>query len=87
MAKLTHEQATKLVEQASQESLQNRGYRFGQALWNLLPDETTKNVLGTTRDFFYWKDNAKVIETFYEYFVDHTLDMDGNLVPQFNKEF
>ena len=87
MTKLSYTQAAKLVEQASQESLQNRGYRFGQALWNLLPDETTKNVLGTTRDFFYWKDNAKVIETFYEYFVDHTLDMDGNLVPQFNKEF
>ena len=87
MTKLTYAQAVELVEQASQESLQNRGYRFGQALWNLLPDETTKNALGTTRDFFYWADNAKVIEVFYEYFVDHTLDMDGNLVPQFNKEF
>lgn len=70
MTKLTYAQAVKLVEQASQESLQNRDYRFGQALWNLLPAETTKDFLGTTRDFFYWKDIEKVIETFYEHFVD-----------------
>ena len=76
MTKLTYAQAVKLVEQASQESLQNRNYRFGQALWNLLPDETTKNALGTTRDFFYWTDNAKVIETFYEYFVDNEILFD-----------
>ena len=70
MTKLTYAQAGKLVEQASQESLQNRDYRFGQALWNMLPAEMTEDILGTTRDFFYWKDNAKVIETFYEFFVD-----------------
>ena len=76
MTKLTYAQNTKLVEQASQESLQNRDYRFGQALWNLLPAEMTKEFLGTTRDFFYWKDNAKVIETFYEYFVDNEILFD-----------
>ena len=76
MTKLTYAQAVKLVEQASQESLQNRDYRFGQALWNLLPAEMTKDFLGTTRDFFYWKDNTKVIETFYEYFVDNEILLD-----------
>ena len=76
MTKLTYAQAVKLIEQATQESLQNRGYRFGQALWNLLPDETAKNVLGTTRDFFYWTDNAKVIETFYAHFVDDEILFD-----------
>ena len=76
MTKLTYAQATKLVEQASQESLQNRDYRFGQALWNLLPAEMTKEFLGTTKDFFYWKDNAKVIETFYEFFVDNEILFD-----------
>ena len=76
MTKLTYAQATKLVEQASQESLQNRNYRFGQALWNLLPAEMTKEFLGTTKDFFYWKDNAKVIETFYEFFVDNEILFD-----------
>ena len=76
MTKLTYAQAAKLVEQASQESLQNRDYRFGQALWNILPVETTKEFLGTTKDFFYWKDNAKVIETFYEFFVDNEILFD-----------
>ena len=76
MSKLTHAQAAELVEQASQESLQNRDYRFGQALWNLLPAEITKEFLGTTKDFFYWKDNAKVIETFYEFFVDNEILFD-----------
>ena len=76
MTKLTYAQATKLVEQASQESLQNRDYRFGQALWNLLPAEMTKEFLGTTKDFFYWRDNAKVIETFYEFFVDNEILFD-----------
>ena len=76
MTKLAYTQAVKLVEQASQESLQNKDYRFGQALWNLLPAEMTKEFLGTTRDFFYWKDNAKVIETFYEYFVDNEILLD-----------
>ena len=76
MTKLSYTQAAKLVEQASQESFQNRDYRFGQALWNLLPAEMTKEFLGTTRDFFYWKDNAKVIETFYEYFVDNETLLD-----------
>ena len=76
MSKLTHAQAAELVEQASQESLQNRDYRFGQALWNLLPAEITKESLGTTRDFFCWKDNAKVIETFYGYFVDNEILFD-----------
>ena len=76
MTKLTYTQAVKLVEQASQESLQNRDYHFGQALWNLLPAEMTKEFLGTTKDFFYWKDNAKVIETFYEFFVDNEILFD-----------
>ena len=70
MTKLTYTQAVKLVEQASQESLQNRGYRFGQALWNLIPVEMTAAYVSTDKDFFYWKDNAKVIKTFYQYFVD-----------------
>lgn len=73
MTKLNYEQAVKLVEQASQESLQNRDCRFGQALWNLIPAEMTAVHVFTTRDFFYWKDNAKVVETFYAYFVDNEI--------------
>ena len=76
MTKLTYAQATKLVEQASKESLQNRNYRFGQALWNLIPAEMIAVHVFTTRDFFYWKDNAKVVETFYAYFVDNEILFD-----------
>ena len=70
MTKLTYAQAVKLIEQASQESLQNREYRLGQALWNLLPADWAEHYLFTDKDFFHWADNAKVIETFYGYFVD-----------------
>ena len=76
MTKLTYAQAAKLVEQAEQESLQNRNYRFGQALWNLLPVDWAGHYLFTDKDFFYWKDNAKVIETLYEYFVDKEILFD-----------
>ena len=76
MTKLTYAQAGKLVEQASKESLQHRNYRFGQALWNLLPVDWAEHYLFTDKDFFYWKDNAKVIETFYEYFVDKEILFD-----------
>ena len=76
MTKLTYAQAVELVEQVSQESLQNRGYRFGQALWNLIPNEVSEPFWTTDKDFFYWKDNAKVIETFYEFFVDNEILFD-----------
>lgn len=77
MTKLTYEQAIKLVEQASQESTEIKHYRFGQALWNLIPAEMTKDFTGsTTVDFFYWVDNAKVVETFYAYFVDNEILFD-----------
>ena len=77
MTKLSYTQAAKLVEQASQESLQNRDYRFGQALWNIIPAEMTKEFTGsTTVDFFYWVDNARVVETFYAYFVDNEILFD-----------
>lgn len=70
MIKLTYEQAVKLVDRAAKESTEVKHYRFGQALWNLLPVEMTKELLGTTRDFFYWVDNARVVEVFYEHFVE-----------------
>ena len=71
MSKLTHMQAAKLIQQASQESTENKHYRFGQALWNLLPKEVGAPFYMTDKDFFLWGDNAKVIEVFYENFVDN----------------
>lgn len=73
MTKLTHMQAAKLIQQASQESTENKHYRFGQALWNLLPEEVSKPFYMTDKDFFLWSDNAKVMEVLYENFVDDTV--------------
>lgn len=45
-------------------------YRFGQALWNNLPLDITKAHWATEHDFFYWKDTDRILETFYEHFVE-----------------
>lgn len=71
MSKLTHMQAAKLIQQASQESAENKHYRFGQALWNLLPKEVQEPFYMTEKDFFFWADNAKIVKVFYENFVDN----------------
>lgn len=70
MTKLTYEQAVKLVEQASQESTEMKFYRFGQALWNLIPTEVSNPWHMTEYDFFYWVDNARVVEVFYQHYVE-----------------
>ena len=70
MIKLTYEQAVKLVDRAAKESTEVKHYRFGQALWNLMPSEVTDEFLLTEYDFFYWVDNARVVEVFYEHFVE-----------------
>lgn len=31
-------------------------YRFGQALWNVLPDKVTNPIYMTEKDFFHWSD-------------------------------
>ena len=70
MTKLTYEQAIKLVEQASQESTEIQHYRFGQVLWNLIPNEVSNQFHMTDKDFFFWVDNTKVIEVFYNHYVE-----------------
>ena len=77
MTKLTYEQAIKLVEQASQESTEIQHYRFGQALWNLIPIDVSSEYLSTDKDFFYWVDNNKVIEVFYQHFVEPIVTTDN----------
>ena len=70
MTKLTYEQAIKLVEQASQESTEIKQYHFGQALWNLIPNEVSNQFHMTEYDFFHWVDNTKVIDVFYNHYVE-----------------
>ena len=47
-------------------------YRFGQALWNVLPDSVTKHIWNTDKDFFYWSDErvAEILEIVYSEFVE-----------------
>lgn len=40
-------------------------YRFGQALYNLLPNYVTHQIYMTEFDFFYWTDYNKVLEVAY----------------------
>lgn len=70
MPKLTYEQAVALVEKASQQSTELKHYRFGQALWNLLPERISSAHITGENDFFYWVDNARVVEVFYKHFVE-----------------
>lgn len=41
-------------------------YRFGQALYNLLPYEITSVINNTEYDFFYDTDHDTVIKKFYD---------------------
>lgn len=45
-------------------------YRFGQALWNILPDELALHFNGTEHDFFYWTNENKVISVFLDNYVE-----------------
>ena len=36
-------------------------YRFGQAMYNLLPKEVTEQIYMTKLDFFYWNDYDAVM--------------------------
>lgn len=46
-------------------------YRFGQSLWNVLPDVVTGGIAQTDKDFFYWSDGrvAEILEIAYSEFV------------------
>ena len=41
-------------------------YRFGQAMYNLLPKEVTEQIYMTELDFFYWNDYDAVMEVINE---------------------
>ena len=70
--KLTKEQAAQTLKTAYEHVHLNRSakYRLGQAIWNILPDELTTHFHGTEHDFFYWTDEAKVINVFMDKYVE-----------------
>lgn len=47
-------------------------YRFGQALWNLLPCQVSGELYMTNKDFFYWPDErvAEILEIVYNDLVE-----------------
>lgn len=46
-------------------------YRFGQALWNVLPVAVTNRIYMSEKDFFHWSDErvAEILEIAYTEFV------------------
>jgi len=57
------------VTRAFMDYTENRGYRFGQALWNLLPIEIIEDHVGTDSDFYYEEDSFTALCMFYTNFV------------------
>jgi hypothetical protein len=41
-------------------------YRLGQAIFNLLPKEVSDTIYMTELDFFFWTDDNKVLQVFYD---------------------
>lgn len=72
MKKLTQQEANDLVVEAWRlvKEYESAKYRFGQALYNLLPEELYKHYHMTAYDFFYWSNSDQVLESFYKYFVE-----------------
>lgn len=72
MKLLTQEEAGKCLKEAGLmvAEYQDCNYRFGQALYNSLPVYLYHHFTGSEHDFFHWKDNDKVLKTFWEYYVE-----------------
>lgn len=71
---LTIDKAYDMINLAIEMRSVNKGYRFGQALWNELytTEEGKKlieNFINTEYDFYYWKDDKKVEQVFWEKYV------------------
>lgn len=76
MAKLlTQKQAQNLINEARNDVKEFGFLRFGQALWNILTDEKKTKELtdkynGQPEDFFHLVDEARILELYYEFFVE-----------------
>ena len=70
--KLSPEQAAQLVKTAHIHVRIHWAakYRFGQALWNILPDELASYFRSTEHDFFYLTNENKVLSVFLDNYVE-----------------
>ena len=64
--KLTQKQAQNILETANIQMQQVPTYRLGQAIFNLLPKEVSDTIYLTELDFFFWTDDNKVLQVFYD---------------------
>lgn len=83
MQKLTQSEAKDLIEKAWKQVSEHTlgSYRFGQSLWNLIPEDILKQYWkdspfgldsGWVRDvdFFYERNSDIALAKFYQYFVE-----------------
>ena len=71
MTKLSYDHALNLIQEAHNKIQQHDGYRFGQALTNLLPRSLYEQHNATGIDFFYWTDYDMIINCFYKHYVSN----------------
>lgn len=64
--KLTLTQAQTILETANIQMQQVPTYRLGQAIFNLLPKGVSDTIYMTELDFFFWTDDNKVLQVFYD---------------------
>lgn len=63
--KLTYQEANNLVCFAYEQQRNNPYIRLGQAIMNNLPKEVANNLVWGESDFYYFTDEDKVLESFY----------------------
>lgn len=63
--RLNFDEATVILNKAKEQVKENKGYRLGQAIWNLLPDEIANEHRASDVDFFYWTDDERVLNVFF----------------------
>ncbi len=66
--KLNKHEVQKYIDAANRQTQEGTSYhyRFGQAMWNLLPKEVTEEIYMTKFDFFYWTDYYAVMKVINE---------------------
>lgn len=62
----------KLVDEAFTDRTENKGLRFGQALWGVLPFFCIDYLVEQEIDFYYWTDDQidEIIGLVYEHLLE-----------------
>jgi hypothetical protein len=73
MSKVSQKVANVFISQAYNWTHTHPDYRFGQALFNILPERVTDPIRGTHMDFFHDTNNQRAIKKFFDFCVDTAL--------------